>query len=139
MADAQALKTRFAEFLRHAMNSANLPTAAQLGAAAGIDSSMVNRWMRAKTLPSMENLRLIAPHIHVPPLQLFVVAGHVSLEESGLDTEPTPPGPPPTAEDDIMADSRLDDAAKNAIITMIRALRKEHREGEPEQRERRAQ
>lgn len=139
MADAQSPQPlTFGAFLRHAMNSAGLPTAPRLGAVAGLDSSVINRWMRGKTIPTIDNLRQIAPHIRVPLRELMVVAGHMTRDEAGLDGEPTPPGPPPSVYDDIRDDPYLSDDKKQALITVIKAIREEYAEDTPSQRSKQA-
>lgn len=118
MTDAQG----FATYLRRAMKSAGDLTSADLSRAIGVADSVVSRWLRG-SVPSIENLRLLAPVLKVPVRDLVVVAGHMTPEEVGLTEIPEPPGPPPTVEDEIMAADWLTAEAKQAAVTLLDSLR----------------
>lgn len=133
MTDAQD----FADYLERAMESAGV-TAAGLARATGIKDSVISRW-RKGAVPTVENLRLLAPVLGVPMRDLVVVAGHMLPEEVGLTGIPEPPKPRiPTAEEGIRAEPYLSDDKKELFIGLLRALREEHSENEPEARRKRA-
>jgi transcriptional regulator with XRE-family HTH domain len=116
----------FPTFLRHAMNSAGYRNVAELSRASGIGEPVLNRWLSSRTQPTIELLRPLVDAIHVPLLQLLVVAGRMTAIEAGLAQDPSPPGPPPTVEDEIRSDPYLSDDKKDAMIAMLRVLRSEY-------------
>jgi transcriptional regulator with XRE-family HTH domain len=127
----------FGAYLTRAMDAARL-SIADLERQTGINNSLISKWRLGRTVPSMENLRLLAPALHVPPMDLFVRAGHVMPEEAGLTSMPDPPEPHPlTAEEVIRADPYLSDDKKDAFIALLNTLRDEYAQGgtEPESKQ----
>lgn len=133
MADAQD----FAAYLDRAIKAVDM-SAADLARAMGVSDSVISKWLRG-TVPTIENLRLLAPVLRVPPMELFVVAGHVTLEEAGLSKAPAPPGPPATTEDAIRADPRLTERGKQILLDLLPGLEeraKARREAKEDERPR---
>lgn len=129
MTDAQD----FATYLRRAMASAG-KTPADLARATGVAGSVVSRWLRG-SIPTVENLRLLAPVLGVPTRDLVVVAGHMLPEEVGLTGIPEPPDrPAPTVEESIRAEPYLSDDKKVLFLGLLNALREEHSQDDPETR-----
>lgn len=120
MADAQD----FGDYLRRAMDAAGL-TIADLKRLTGISDSVISKWRNGQTLPSVENLRLVAPALGMTTRDLVVVAGHMAPEEVGLKEPPAPPKPPARLarlQDDINADPELSDGDKRLMIDLYERL-----------------
>lgn len=133
MTDAQG----FAGYLRRAMEAVGI-TAADLSRATGIKDSVISRWLKG-SIPTVENLRLLAPVLQVPVRDLVVAAGHMFPEEVGLTEIPEPPTPRrPTAEEGIMAEPYLSDDKKEAFIVLLNAAREENPDNESDAKSRRA-
>lgn len=128
----------FGVYLTRAMDAARL-SIADLERQTGINNSLISKWRLGRTVPSMENLRLLAPALHVPPMDLFVRAGHVMPEEAGLAALPEPPEPrPPTAEEGIRAEPYLSDDKKDAFIALLNTIRDDYAQGDSEQKSKQA-
>jgi len=133
MTDAQD----FASYLRRAMELAGV-TQADLSRAIGVKDSVISRWLKG-SIPTIENLRLLAPVLRVPVRDLVVAAGHMLPEEVGLTEPPEPPEPrPPTAEEGIRAEPYLSDVKKELFIGLLNEMRDENAENEPEAKRKRA-
>lgn len=120
MADAQD----FGDYLRRAMDAAGL-TIADMKRLTGISDSVISKWRNGQTLPSVENLRLVAPALGMTTRDLVVVAGHMAPEEVGLKEPPAPPKPPARLarlQDDINADPELSDGDKRLMIDLYERL-----------------
>lgn len=125
-AKRRSIDGNFAAFLKAAMDAAGIPNGNQLAERVDVAASMVNRWLRAESLPTIDNLRVISPHIGVPMRELVVVAGYLTREEQGLGDDPTPPTGRHTVEDEIRADPRIRDDRKEPLIALLESLREEH-------------
>lgn len=112
----------FAAFLKAAMRAAQIPTGARLAELAGLNPSIVNRWINNKAIPTIEALRAIAPHLGLPLRLLVVRAGYMTSEEVGLSDDPTPPTGHHSLEDEIRADPRIRKEQKAALIQLIETL-----------------
>lgn len=122
----------FGSYLTRAMDAARL-SIADLERQTGINNSLISKWRLGRTVPSMENLRLLAPALGVPPMDLFVRAGHVKPDEAGMTSMPEPPPPPQrSAEDMIRNDPYLSDDKKAAFLTLLNSVRKEYAQEESE-------
>lgn len=121
-----AVMQDFSVFLRHAMNSAGFKSVAELSRASGIGEPVINRWLAGKAQPTIELLRPLVPVIGVPLLDLLVAAGRMTAVEAGLEHDPSPPGPPPTIEDEIRGDPYLSADKKDALIGLLAVLRSEN-------------
>jgi transcriptional regulator with XRE-family HTH domain len=120
------------------MTSAGLPRAADLSRATGIPETLISRWLRGLAVPTVESLRLLVDAIHVELLELMVVAGHLSAVEARLEEDPTPPGPPPSIEDQILAMPHMSDDKKEALIALLQVLRAENDDNRGERQRREA-
>lgn len=128
----------FGAYLTRAMDAARL-SIADLERQTGINNSLISKWRLGRTVPSMENLRLLAPALRVSPMDLFVRAGHVTPEEAGLAALPEPPSPvPASAEDGIRAEPYLSDDKKEAFIALLNVMRDEYAQDGSEPRSKRA-
>jgi len=112
----------FAAFLRAAMGAAQIPTGARLAELAGLNPSIVNRWMNDKAVPTIEALRAIAPHLGLPLRLLVVRAGYMTSEEVGLGDDPMPPTGHHSLEDEIRSDPRIREEQKTALIQLIETM-----------------
>jgi transcriptional regulator with XRE-family HTH domain len=112
----------FVAFLKAAMEAARIPTGARLAELAGLNPSIVNRWLNGKAVPAHDALRAIAPHLGIPMIVLVVRAGYMTAEEAGLEGSPTPPTGNHTLEDEIRNDPRIRDDRKEPLIQMIQTL-----------------
>lgn len=120
MADAQD----FGDYLTRAMDAAGL-SIADLKRLTGISDSIISKWRRNQALPSIENLRILAPALGMTTRDLVVVAGHMAPDEVGLAEPPTPPKPPArlaTLQDDINAEPDLSDSDKRLMIDLYERL-----------------
>jgi transcriptional regulator with XRE-family HTH domain len=112
----------FVAFLKAAMEAAGIPTGARLAELAGLNPSLVNRWLNGKTVPSIDNLREIAPHLRVPLRVLVVRAGHMTAEEMGIDKDLPLPTGNHTLEDELRSDPRIRDDRKEPLIQFLQTL-----------------
>lgn len=120
MADAQD----FGDYLKQAMVAAGL-SIADLKRLTGISDSVISKWRNGQTIPSVENLRILAPALGTTTRDLVVVAGHMMPEEVGLAEAPVPPTPPArlaTLQDDINAQPDLSDSDKRLMIDLYERL-----------------
>jgi transcriptional regulator with XRE-family HTH domain len=115
----------FGAYLTRAMDVAGL-TIADLKRLTGVADSLISRWREGVMVPSVPNLRRLAPALAVPTRDLIVAAGHMTPEEVGLAAFPEPPGPPQTAEEIIAADTYFSDRQKAAILALLGVLREEN-------------
>lgn len=131
MTDAQD----FVDYLEGAMEAFKL-SQADLGRATGISTSVISKWLGGAQ-PSMDNLRSLAPVLRVTPMELFVAAGHVRLEESGLAALPEPPRPS-TPEEAIRADPTMTERGKRLLLELLPMIeeRAAERRAEEEAQER---
>lgn len=130
MSDAQD----FGDYLTQAMAAAGL-SQADLKRLTGISDSLISKWRTGQSVPSVENLRLLAPAFGVTTRDLVVRAGHMLPEEVGLEEPPAPPTPPArmaTLQDDIKADPELSDSDKRLMIDLYERLLAQVKEDEPE-------
>jgi transcriptional regulator with XRE-family HTH domain len=127
MADEQD----FGDYLTQAMDAAGL-SIADLNRLTGISDSVISKWRNGRTIPSVENLRLLAPALGVTTRDLVVRAGHMSPDEVGLKEPPPPPKPPArlaTLQDEINARSDLSEADKRLMIGLYERLLAQVEEG----------
>jgi transcriptional regulator with XRE-family HTH domain len=84
----------FGEYLRQLMRAAGYEKAADLVKVAGISHGNLSRWLEGSSVPSIEALRRISPHLGVGLVPLMIRAGLVTKEELGVTGSPAPAGPP---------------------------------------------
>lgn len=99
------------------------PDVPALSRMSDVPDNVLRRWLQQGGDPSMDNLRKVAPALGLHLRDLVIGAELMSVEEIGLDVAPLPPVAPPTPEERIWADDILDDEGKQALITMLNALR----------------
>jgi transcriptional regulator with XRE-family HTH domain len=121
-------------FLKAAMDAARIQTGAQLAEQAGVNPSLVNRWLNGKTMPSIENLRAIAEPLGLEPRELWVRAGYMTRAEVGLEGPPTPPTGRHSIEDEIRADIRIRGDRKEPLIALLETLREEYSDDRTDER-----
>jgi transcriptional regulator with XRE-family HTH domain len=107
------------------MGAADLSNA-DLSRLTGLADSLISKWRAGRAVPTIPNLRLVAPALRVAPMELFVRAGHILPEEAGMTEMPEPPEAPTTPEDEIMAQDWLPAEAKAAMVTLLGELRVSH-------------
>lgn len=112
----------FVAFLKAAMGAARIPTGARLAELADLNPSVVNRWLNGKAVPTIDALRKIAPHLHLPLRILVDRAGIMSAEEMGFDGDLAPPTGNHSLEDELRADPRIRDDQKEPLIQLLRTL-----------------
>lgn len=113
----------FVAFLKAAMAAAEIPTGARLAELAGLNGSMVNRWLNGKATPTIDALREVAPHLRIPLPVLVVRAGHMTAEEMGLsDADLLLLTGNHSLEDEIRRDPRIRDDRKEPLIQFIETL-----------------
>jgi transcriptional regulator with XRE-family HTH domain len=79
----------WSDYLRAAMQAAEVPNAAALARDSGVNESQISRWLRGVGQPDLTNLRRIAPILKRPLLELAVAAGHLSSTEAKVkDVKP---------------------------------------------------
>lgn len=130
MADAQD----FGDYLKRAMDAAGL-SIADLKRLTGISDSVISKWRNGLTIPSVENLRLVAPALGMTTRDLVVAAGHMTPDEVGLAEPPEPPKPPArlaTLQDDINAQPNLSDSDKRLMIDLYERLLAQVKEDDPQ-------
>lgn len=88
-------------YLTEAMAAAGL-SQSELARRAGVNESPISRWLKGSNTPSIEQLRLIAPVLGVPLIDLVVSAGHLTADEVGMADHPQPPKPPVWSRDAIL-------------------------------------
>jgi transcriptional regulator with XRE-family HTH domain len=75
----------FGAYLRAAVDrNHELDTLAGLAQKSGISQSVISRWSRGETTPSVENARALAQALHRPLLEVLVAAGIVTEEEAAV-------------------------------------------------------
>lgn len=124
----------FGDYLKRAMDAAGL-SIADLKRLTGISDSVISKWRNGQTIPSVENLRLVAPALGMTTRDLVVVAGHMAPEEVGLKEPPPPPKPPArlaTLQDDINAEPNLSEGDKRLMIDLYERLLSQVKEEDPE-------
>lgn len=130
MADAQ---DDFGNYLTQAMAAAGL-SQAELSRLTGISDSIISKWRRGQAVPSVENLRILAPALGMTTRDLVVVAGHMTPDEVGLAEPPEPPKPPArlaSLQDDINAQPNLSDSDKRLMIDLYQRLLAQVKEDDP--------
>lgn len=114
----------FGGYLTQAMDALDM-SIADLKRLTGISDSIISKWRRDQAIPSVENLRILAPALGVTTRDLVVRAGHMLPEEVGLTEPPRPPEPyrrAATPQDDINALPGLTDRARKSMIDLYEQL-----------------
>jgi transcriptional regulator with XRE-family HTH domain len=88
--------------------------AAELARKAGLSDTQVSRWLQGKQ-PSIDNLRRVAPVLHIPMSELLVAAEYVTPDEIGTATT--------TAEHGIAGDTTLSEREKRLMLRMLSEVR----------------
>lgn len=86
--DGRTAPTAFGTWLISAYRSAGYRSASALAHSAGLEPSIVNRWIRGETVPTAANLKKVAPALRISEADLFAAA----FPSEG-QTLPTPPLP----------------------------------------------
>lgn len=89
--------------------------AAELARKAELSETQVNRWLKKGHQPSIENLRKIAPVLHLRMADLLIHAGHISADE--LDS------PEASSERAILNDTHLAERDRRILLTMLAQMR----------------
>lgn len=110
-------------YLRAAMQAANIRNAAELARLSGVNESQISRWLRGVGSPDLSNLRRISPVLRVPVLQLMVAAGHLTPEEAKL-RDVKPPTAPPVRRG-ISTDG-LDPEQEKALEALVETMRSQN-------------
>lgn len=110
----------FGDYLWETMRSAGYPTPAALARASGLTGSLISKWLNGSHAPTIKTLRQVAGPIGVPLLELVVAAKILTVEEAGLETEPSPPQPADV--ETLIQNSPMSDEAKAIVAAEIRRL-----------------
>lgn len=76
----------FRDYIEALMRNAGIPHAAELARRAGIDASLISKWLNGRQQPSRPNLKKVAAPLRVAPVNLYLMAGldeEEDLEISG--------------------------------------------------------
>lgn len=107
--------------LRKAMDAAGFDGAGDLARAAGLNYSVVRRWLAGEGTPTVDNLRAISSPLRVPLIQLIVWAGLLSSEEARLDASAPAQITP---EEALRSDPTLTEDGRRAGLASLEGLRK---------------
>ncbi len=106
----------FGRWLGEAIYAAGYRSASAFARTAGLDPSLVNRWIRGEVVPTAANLQKAAPALKVSEADLFAVAF-----PSGRTDPPGLPIPDPIA--DLLAEYRhAAPADRAAILDQVRRI-----------------
>lgn len=83
----------FADYLARAIDAGGYPTPTHFARAAGIDPSVVSRWLDAVTRPSIALLERAAPALDVDVDQLIALVYPSASSRRGAPQPPPPPVP----------------------------------------------
>lgn len=107
---------RFGRWLADAVTVAGYRSVRAFALAAGLDPSLVNRWIRGEVVPTAANLQKAAPALHMSEADLFAVAF-----PSGDAYPPGLPIPDPIA--DLLDEYRLAGRPeRDAILEQVRRI-----------------
>lgn len=98
--------------------------ASDLARRAGINSSIISRWLTTTAQPDLPTLRKISEALHIPLLELLVRSGHLTEQEAGMKLPATPPRPS-TPEEAIRADDRIPDHHREVLDAILRVIREQ--------------
>lgn len=79
----------FKDYLRQQLDRREW-TAADLARASGLSESVIGRWLKAATLPSVDNARALANALERPMLEVVVAVGILAPEEITATVEVGP-------------------------------------------------
>lgn len=103
------------------MDAAGFDGAGDLARAAGLNYSVIRRWLAGEGVPTVDNLRAISGPLHVPLIQLMVWAGLLSSEEARIDTGASAQITP---EEALRTDPTLTDEGRRAAAASLEGLRR---------------
>ena len=73
----------FGDYLRELLDRAeDMDTPADLSRRSGISETNISRWMRGKTLPSLDNAKALAEVLNRPVLEVLVASGLLTSEQA---------------------------------------------------------
>lgn len=76
------------EYLRALMTEADIRTFAELSRLSGVSETQFSNWGKAKSQPSRDSLKRLAPHLRVAPARLYLAAGINDAEDLDLTAGP---------------------------------------------------
>jgi transcriptional regulator with XRE-family HTH domain len=91
----------------------------QAAALARISNPYLSQIEHGLALPSVTVIRGLADALHVSAETLLHLATGISGAEQGTDAAGTPGAPPAVTEQAILADPRLDDAQRHALLAVL--------------------
>ena len=116
-----AATTPFGIYLELLMERTGYNTPAALARATGITDTTIGRWIKGEKLPTIPNLRAVAPVLKVRLGDMMVQAGLATAAELGQTVAPPPPLPPVVR--DILTrlgpNSPLNERQKQRLIRML--------------------
>lgn len=119
----------FGEWLRIQMIRSG-KRAADIARETGLDASLVSKWTRDQALPTLGNLRRLAPALGVSFTEAAARAGHIDYDEVGA-TDPGEPEelPPMLAELSLLLDPRgpMPDDERASLTTLIESAIRPYR------------
>lgn len=115
--------TDFGTYLHRLMSDNGFEKAADLARAAKVPASSLSRWSDGSSMPTVEALRAVAPHLGVRLGDLMVVAGLATKAELGMvGAPPAPRAPLPPGVQKAMSrflSPKYTQAAKATLDTAI--------------------
>jgi transcriptional regulator with XRE-family HTH domain len=112
----------FGDYLERLILGAGI-TREDLANASGVDATTIGRWLRNQKAPTVEKLRLVAPHLGVRLGDLMIRAGLATAAELGTVGAPPPPRAPLPAElQRVVSILKLPDITEHAKQTLLEAL-----------------
>lgn len=126
------MSQEFATWLWEAMRTAGYPPEpdrrlagrTKFAAAAGVSLSTVTRALDIGRVPEPDILRKLAPALHRPVIELFVVAGYLTAEEAGIEEEIPAAPAVATVSEAIRQDDALIDEARAHLLNQYELLRR---------------
>jgi transcriptional regulator with XRE-family HTH domain len=107
------------------MERRKIATPSELGRRSGVDQSLISRWLRDGTQPTVPALRRLAPVLGASVLELLVVAGHLEPDEVDLDRLPAAQPVDEADVVDLLADDpTLSPESREHIVRQYRILQR---------------
>lgn len=98
--------------------------ASDLARAAGINNSIISRWLTTTAQPDLPTLRKISDALRIPLLELLVRSGHLTEQEAGMKLPTTPPRQS-SPEEAIRADDRIPEHHREVLDAIMRVIREQ--------------